>query len=170
MAKQTVLSLFESKGELKVDEARLSAPLLRKIAELDAIFLVLDHLKAELFALKKQGRQLRTLFLSSFVAAILGLFLGAAGLVGGALGALQVFVSLVAALGLFVVEFYVLRYQRVTQAAVVQRSRQIQSLSSDLEDRLDGVFDEVQVEMARAPPTFGRRSAAVRAHARRETG
>ncbi len=169
MAKKTVLSLFESRGGVKIDEARLSAPLVRKVAELDAMLSVLDHLKGELLALKREARRFRTLFLSSFAAAILGLILGSVGLVEGVLGALQVVISLTAALALFVVEFYVMRYQRITRSGIGQRSKQIQSLSSDLEVRLDHVYDAVYAELSRAqrPASFGKHSVAAKLHAKR---
>src|SRR5712692_8529293 len=146
MAKKTVLSLFESKGGITIDEAKLSAPLARKMEELDAMLLVLDHLKRELLALNKEGSQFRTLFLASLAAAILGLILGVAGLVEGILGTLQVAVSLTAATGLFVVEIYVLRYQRATRVAVWAKNKQIQSISTELEVRLDSVYDDVLAE------------------------
>ncbi len=169
MAKKTVLSLFESKGGITIDEAKLSAPLARRIEELDTMLLVLDHLKRELFALNKQGMQFRMLFLGSLGPAVLGLILGVAGLVEGILGTLQVAVSLTAATGLIVVEFYVLRYQRTTRAAVLQKNTQIQSLSTDLEVRLDSVYDEVLAEQypVPRPPSFGRRAATAKQRGRR---
>ncbi len=169
MAKKTVLSLFESKGGITIDEAKLSAPLARKIEELDAMLLVLDHLKRELSGLSKEGKQYRLLFLVSLGPAVLGLILGVTGLVEGILGILQVAVSLTAAIGLFAVEFFVLGYQKTTRAAIVQKNKQVQSLSTDLEVRLDNLYDEVLAELypVPRPSTFGKRPATARQHAKR---
>jgi hypothetical protein len=168
MATKNVLSLFESQSGVRIDEARLSAPLARKITELDAMLMFLARLQQELVVLKKSGRIYRQLALVSAGPAVLGVILGVAGLVEGVLGILQVAVSLGAAMALFGVEWVVHGYQRTAQAAVVKKVQRIESLSTELEVRLDSVYDEFLAELypiVQSPPV-GARPAAVKQRAK----
>ena len=158
MATKTALSLFESQGGVRIDEAKLSAPLVRKIGDLDAMLAFLDHLNQELLDLNKEKRAYRILSVVSLASAVLGLILGIVGLIDGVLGFLQVAVSLVAALALFGVVFVVRGYQRTAQGVAMQKIQRIESLSTDLEIRLDDVYAAVldELDAVPRPSTFGK--------------
>ena len=169
MATKTALSLFESQGGVKIDEAKLSAALVRKIGDLDAMLTFLDHLNQELLDLNKEKRAYRILSVVSLASAVLGLILGILGLMDGVLGFLQVAVSLMAALALFGVVFVVRGYQRTAQGVAMQKIQRSESLSTDLEIRLDSVYDEVlnELEPVPRPPTFGKPPASAKQRVKR---
>lgn len=160
MSRRTVLSLFESKGGLRIDEAKLSAPLIDKMEELDAKILVLEHLKKELLEVKKRRREYRILLLSSLVFAALGLAFGLGGLLEGYLGILEAAVSLLAATGIFASDYYVAMGERKLNSLSQQKSKHLDELSVNLEITLDDTYDEVLAELYPPRPlNFGKRMA-----------
>ncbi len=169
MSRRTVLGLFESKGGVRIDEARLSARLGEKVEKLDTMLLVLDHLRNEVGQLNKRRKQYRLILLFSLFFATLGLFLGINGLL---MGDLQLFggaLALGAATGLLGMDYYLFLHERRVQATYLRKNAQVEELATDLDVSLDAAYDEVLAELypSRRPASFGRRVASAKQSAGR---
>ncbi len=169
MSRRTVLGLFESKGGVRIDEARLSARLAEKVEKLNTMLLVLDHLRNEVGQLNKRRKQYRLILLSSLFFATLGLFLGLNGVLTGNLPLFEAAVSLAAATVLLGVDYYLFLHERRVQSTYLRKSTQVEGLAVDLDVSLDGVYDEVLAELypSRRPASFGRRVVGAKQSARR---
>ncbi len=147
MPRRTVVGLFESKGDLKIDEAKLSARLKSKIEQLDAMILVLDRLKIDVESINKRGRGHRWFLLFSGCFAGVGLVVGGLGLLQGPLDYLSGAASLSAGLGIALVDVYLLGRVRRMSSVYHHKKTQVEDLQNDLDANLDRVYDEILAEL-----------------------
>ena len=145
---RTVLGLIEQREGIRIDERRLSARLCGRIEKVDEMLIVFDKLKVEVDA-SKRGRQVPLGFLSiTGVFGVVGAVLGLTGLIEGFLPIADSGISLVAAVGIFVVDFLFWKNEMRVRAAYRARSQQVEEVSVELDNALDRIYDEIVAELS----------------------
>ncbi len=150
------MGLIEAREGIRIDESRLSARMVGRIAKVDEMLIVFDKLKVEVEG-SKRGSGVLIAFLSlTGVFGAVGAGLGVMGLLEGFLPTMDAVLSLGAAVGIFVVDAVFVRSDRRLRAVYRKRSAQVEEVSVKLDDALDRIYDEIVAELrgAQRNPMF----------------
>ncbi len=142
-----ILYLLESKVGLRFDEKKLSAPLQGRIIQLLRAERRIDFLQEDVEGLSRRRRNYLLLLFGSLLVGALGLVLGVTSLLAGYLGTLPALVSILAALGIFDVDYRVIMVERRLRLESQDTLLEIAQLSVAFDAEVDTLARAVAVEI-----------------------
>jgi hypothetical protein len=145
---RTVLGLIEAREGIRIDERKLSAKLCGRIGKVDEMLVVFDKLKVEVEASKRRRGGFFAFLSITGAFGVVGGILGVMGLLEGFLPFMDSLISLVAAIGIFIVDAVFVRSDRKLLAVYLKRKEQVEEVSNQLDDALDRIYDEIVAELS----------------------
>ncbi len=143
---RTVISLIEAREGIRINENRLSMRLQDRIRQVDAMLVVFDHLKQEVDLMAERRRRRLTILIGTLAFGVVGFGFALNGVVQGYLDFLGVVLSFGAAIGIFIVDYYILGIERRLHWKERRNSKELNSLTLDLDASLDRIYHQVVTE------------------------
>jgi hypothetical protein len=141
-----ILYVLESMIGFRIREQELSIPLQERVVQLMRVEKRMEHLKEEIEALNRKRRALVWFVVASGVAAGVGIIVGGLFLLRINPPLLQAGLSIWAGIGVFVVDFYILRFNWRLQWIVHENEEEIARLAVTYDQGLESLSHQLLQE------------------------
>lgn len=141
-----ILYVLESMIGFRIREQELSIPLQERVVQLMRVEKRMEHLKEEIVALNRKRRGLTVFVVASAVSGGVGIIVGGLFLLRINPPLLHASLSIWAGIGVFLVDYYILRFTRRLQLLVLENESEIARLAVTYDQGLESLSSQVLQE------------------------